>query len=152
VFVHYSTIVPIGISEVERRIDAVRAHLEEWADTAYRSGEELRARVGPGGGIAKSVELQLGIAAVHRRGLVYPVRWTANGSGLIFPELRADLVLSQMGSVQTALTLDGTYDPPFGPVGRILDRAILGRVAEATVRNWVDRLAEAVSSREAQEA
>jgi hypothetical protein len=53
-----------------------------------------------------------------------------------------------MGHDRTTLTLDGTYDPPLGSVGRILDRAILSRVAEATVRNWVDRLAEAVSSRD----
>ena len=145
-FVHYSTIVTIGLSEVERRLDHVRADLEEWADTAYREGEELRARVGPGGAVAKSVALELGLAEIHRRGVVYPVHWSAVGAGAIFPELRADLVLSQLGPGRTTLTLDGTYDPPMGAVGRFLDRALLGRVAEATVRNWVDRLARAVSS------
>jgi hypothetical protein len=146
VFVHYATTVPLQIGEAERRFDQVREHLAEWADAAYRHGEDLRARVGPGGGVAMSVTIELGPAQIQRRGLVYPVHWIANGAASIFPELQADLVLSQLGMDRTTLTLDGTYDPPLGRVGRVLDRALLGRVAEATVRDWVDRVAEAVSS------
>ncbi len=51
-----------------------------------------------------------------------------------------------MGPDMTSLSLDGTYEPPLGVVGRVADRMILGRLADATVRNWMDRLAEAVSS------
>lgn len=145
-FVHYSTHVPVPLSDVEKRLDLVRSDMENWADTAYREGEELRARVGPGGGIAKSVTLHIGMAEIHRRGLVYSIHWTATGTGLLFPELNADLVLSSMGPSMTSLALDGTYDPPMGVIGRAADRIALGRIAEATVRNWVDRLAEAVSS------
>jgi hypothetical protein len=148
VFVHYSTIVPVSLGETERRLAHAREQLGVWADIAYREGEELRARVGPTSSVAKSVTLHLGKPEIHRRGVVYPIQWTAVGGASIFPELRADLVLSQMGVAQTTLTIDGTYDPPLGAVGRILDRAILGRVAEATVRNWLDRLAGAVTSPE----
>lgn len=145
-FVHYFTHVPVGLAEVEKRLDEVRADLAEWADIAYREGEELRSRVGPVEGLAKSVSLEIGVAEIHRSGLVYPIRWTAAGAGALFPELNADLALSQLGSSMTSLSLDGTYEPPGGVVGRVADRIVLGRVAEATVRNWVDRLAEAVSS------
>jgi hypothetical protein len=147
-FVHYSTSVPLGLGEVERRLDGIRSELSQWADVAYREGEQLRSRVGPTGTLAKSVAIHVGLAEIHRRGLVYPVHWSAVGAGAIFPELRADLVLSQLGLGETSLPLDGTYDPPLGAVGRMLDRAILGRVAEATVRNWVDRLAGAIISLE----
>lgn len=145
-FVHYSTHVPVGLPEVERRLDLVRSDLEEWADIAYREGEELRSRVGPIDALAKSVSLEIGLAEIHRSGLVYPIRWTAIGGAALFPELNADLALSQMGPTMTSLALDGTYEPPLGMVGRVADRVVLGRVAEATVRNWVDRLAEAVSA------
>lgn len=145
-FVRYSTIAPVGLGEFERRLDNVRGHLEVWAGVAYREGEDLRARVGPGGHMAKSVSLELGAGEIHRRGVVYAVRWDANGGGVLFPKLTAELVLSQMGADMTSVTLDGTYDPPMGVVGRALDRAMLGKVAEATVRNWVDKIADEVSA------
>ncbi len=145
-FIHYSTHVPVGLAEVEKRLDQIRAHLEEWADIAYREGEDLRSRVGPVDGLAKSVSLEIGLAEIHRSGLVYPIKWTASGAAVLFPELNADLALSQMGSSMTSLSLDGTYEPPLGVVGRVVDRVLLGRLADATVRNWMDRLAEAVSS------
>lgn len=140
-FVRYATTVPRPLGEVERRLDDLRANLEVWADVAYREGEMIKARVGPSGSIAKSVSLEMGRPEVQRRGVVYPVRWLANGAGSLFPDLKAELVLSQLGPDQTTMALDGTYDPPLGSVGRLLDRAMMGRVAEATVRNWVDRLA-----------
>lgn len=146
-FVHYSTHVPLSLPEVEKRLDQVKAHLQEWADLAYREGEELRSRVGPTPALAKSVSLEIGLAEIHRTGLVYPIKWTAHGAGALFPELNADLALSQMGPEMTSISLDGTYEPPLGVVGRVADRMILGRLADATVRNWMDRLAEAVSTR-----
>lgn len=145
-FVHYSTMVDLGLGDVERRLDDLRSHLEEWAGIAYRAGEDMKARVGPTETVARSVTLHLGRPEIHRRGVVYPVRWTANGGSSLFPDLRAELVLSALGKDKTSLTLDGTYDPPLGAVGRILDRAVMSRVAEATVRNWMDRMAESIGS------
>lgn len=106
----------------------------------------MKARVGPTGAIAKSVTLEVGRPEIHRHGVVYPLRWSATGAGALFPVLKADLVLSQLGRAETSISLDGTYQPPMGMVGRVLDRALMGRVAEATVRNWVDRLASEISS------
>ncbi|HEX9848312.1 MAG TPA: hypothetical protein VGB33_07825, partial [Acidimicrobiia bacterium] len=139
-FVEYSTKVDAGLAQVEKELDQIRANLQEWADIAYREGEQLRARVGPSDSVAREVNLEIGVAEIHSSGLVYPIHWTATGATLLFPELRADLVLSKDGSTRTALTLKGTYQPPLGMLGRIADRAGLGRVAEATVRHWIDRL------------
>lgn len=147
-FVHYATTVGKGLGEVERRLDDLRSELDQWADVAYREGEKMKARVGPTGSVARSVSLVLGSPEIQRRGIVYPLKWSANGAGALFPDLKADLVLSQMGPNETSISLDGTYQPPMGAVGRMLDRAVMGRVAEATVRNWVDRLAEEISSSE----
>jgi hypothetical protein len=145
VFVEYSTKVDAGLAQVEKELDQIRANLQDWADIAYREGEQLRARVGPSDSVAREVNLEIGVAEIHSSGLVYPIHWTATGATLLFPELRADLVLSKDGSTRTALTLKGTYQPPLGMLGRIADRAGLGRVAEATVRHWIDRLALALS-------
>lgn len=145
-FVEYSTKVEATLSDVEKSLDRLRSSLEEWADIAYREGEQLRARVGPSASIAREVKLEIGGAEIHRSGLVYPVHWTANGAGLLFPELNADLILSKAGSHVTHLTLRGTYQPPLGSLGRLADRVVLGRVADATVADWMERLARALSS------
>jgi len=145
VFVQYVTEVESGLGDVENSLDRVRSNLAEWADIAYRDGEKLRAKVGPNEKVARSVELEIGMAEIHRIGLVYPIRWTATGATVLFPELNADLILTKRGPNHTTLTLKGNYQPPLGAIGRLVDRAGLGHVAEATVRDWMDRLAEALS-------
>jgi hypothetical protein len=145
-FIQYFTHVPVPLAEVERRIDHLRAHLEEWADIAYRDGEELRAKVRPGSiSQAKQVRLEIGLAEIRRAGLVYPVTWTATGASGLFPRLSADLILSHVGRERTQIALFGTYEPPLGAIGRAIDRVALKNVAEATVKDWVDRVASAVS-------
>lgn len=126
-------------------MDAVRNNLSQMADVAYREGEQLRARVSPWHeGFAKEVTLEMGVAEIHVSGLVYPMTWTASGGGVLFPELKADLMLAHVGHDETRLTVQGTYKPPFGVVGKVADRTILGRYADATVRNWLDKLAVAL--------
>jgi hypothetical protein len=135
------------MSVVERRIDELRSSLDDWAGFAYREGEELRARVGPSvDGFAKEVRLEIGTPEIHRTGLHYPVTWTAVGARALFPRLNGSLTLSHVGPDKTKVGLEATYDPPLGPVGRAVDRIVLGRFADATVQNWVDRLAESVVS------
>lgn len=145
-FIEYSTRVKAGLADVEKGLDAIRASLQEWADVAYREGEQLRARVGPSESLAREVRLEIGIAEIHAYGLVYPVEWTATGAALLFPDLTADLILAKLGHDETKLTLKGTYQPPLGPLGKLADRTVLHRVAEATVKDWMDRLAAALSS------
>ncbi len=145
-FVQYTTTVPLGLGTVERLMQDLGSELGEIAEFAYREGEELRSRVGPASVVAKSVAIEIGMPLLQKRGLVYPLHWTAVGAESLFPEMRGDLILTQDGMDQTTLTLIGTYDPPLGAVGRALDRVLLGRVAEATVRNWVDRLADSITA------
>ena len=146
-FVHYYTHVPLHLGVVQQRLGELRQALEGWAGVAYREGEELRAKVGPSvGGHAKEVKLVIGIAEIHRTGLVYPISWTAVGAQALFPKLTGELVLSHVGPEQTRLSLEATYQPPMGPLGRVVDRVVLGRFAESTVKNWVDQLAEALIS------
>ncbi|MET0565075.1 MAG: hypothetical protein ABW021_01350 [Acidimicrobiia bacterium] len=146
-FVHYETEVSLPLPEVQRGLDSVRSELRTMADVAYREGEELRARVGPGAGkIAKEVRLEIGPPEIHRSGLVYPVSWSAVGSETLFPRLNADLIVSHIGPDQTRIIMDGTYQPPLGPLGKVVDRVLLRRVAESTVKTWVDRLADSIAA------
>ena len=144
-FVTASGSVELGLAEVESRLLNIRRNMEEWADVAYRRGEKLSSKVGPSRGLAKEVHLDIGMPQILRSGIAYPVKWRAPGATLLFPELVGDLVLSKQGTESTLLTLNGTYEPPLGFVGRVADRAGLHNVADATVRHWLDQLIEALS-------
>jgi len=52
-----------------------------------------------------------------------------------------------IGASRTQLAISAQYDPPLGSVGRALDRALLHRVAEATLKDFLDRVAAAVEAR-----
>jgi hypothetical protein len=146
-FVHYAVFVRVPLGKVERRFDALNADLYEWAGVAYRDGESLHAQIGPHlEGVAKEVRLEIGEREVQPRGLVYPIRWIATGASALFPTMTADLVLSKAGSTGTRISFEGRYKPPMGPLGKVIDRIALRRIAEATVQDWVDRLAQAIQS------
>ena len=146
-FVHYFTHVPLPVPEVEARLDQVKNRLADMADVAYREGETLHSKVGPWqDGFAKEVDLVIGTAEIHRTGITYPVTWTATNAGLLFPSLKASLLLAHVGRDVTRIAFEGTYEPPLGTIGKLADRAVLGRFAEATVRNWLDRLGAALTN------
>ncbi len=114
---------------------------------AYAEGEELRARIGPGEsvGVAKTVTLEMGSASEHGDVLVVPVKWEATGAPGLFPRMDATLELAAFGPDTCQLTLLGRYEVPFGPVGQAVDRLLLHRVAEATVRSLLKRMADALA-------
>ena len=145
-FVEYSTTVDARLPVVEKSLDKVRGSLEALADVVYREGEQLRARVGPSPAVAREVTLDIGIGEIHNVGLVYPIHWTATEATVLFPRLDADLILSKAGPTNTSLTLRGNYEPPLGTLGRLADRAGLRLVAEATVADWMERLASALTA------
>lgn len=83
-----------------------------------------------------------------RRGgvAVLTLRWQATGAvGGLFPVLDADLTLIPHGENATLLGLDGVYGPPAGAFGAALDRALLHRIAAATVRSLLNRIGEAIA-------
>jgi hypothetical protein len=61
------------------------------------------------------------------------------------PVLDADITLSPSGKQATLLTLAGVYRPPLGSLGAGLDRAILHRVAAATIRNFIHGVAAGIT-------
>lgn len=145
-FVQYFTHVSVPLRVVETRISDVLMSLDDWAGVAYRAGEGLRASVGPSERtFAKEVHLNMGPGVVQRAGVVYPVVWTATRAEILFPTLTADLIVTEVTSHRTKLCLAGSYEPPMGSLGRAVDRYALKNVAEATVQDWVDRVARAVS-------
>jgi hypothetical protein len=74
------------------------------------------------------------------------IRWQAIGPGsALFPVLDADVTLSPADEQHTLLTLTGAYRPPLGDLGARIDRAVMHRLAAATIRTFLGRLAEGLS-------
>jgi hypothetical protein len=114
---------------------------------AYGEGQAV-VRVGPVGdapGLSKLVEVQFRDLVARGDSAMLTLRWEASGArGGLFPALDADITLSPAGEHASLLRLDGAYRPPLGGIGAGLDRALLHRVAIATIANFLGRIANAI--------
>jgi hypothetical protein len=97
-------------------------------------------------GLARLVEVRFGNLLDSDDHARLALRWEAAGRGSgLFPVLDADVTLSPAGENASVLTLVGVYRPPFGALGAQLDRAIFHRVATATIRGFVTRVADIIA-------
>ena len=147
-FVYYFVHVNRPFSEVEPVLVSQLNSFGSFADAAYREGEDLRDKIGLSRGhsvMAKTVQLVAGIPLRGGQQTTVPFAWEATGTPGLFPKLDADLIVATVGPELCQIAMRGTYDPPLGPLGRALDRAVLHRVAEASVKSFVDRVARSVT-------
>jgi hypothetical protein len=77
-------------------------------------------------------------------GALIPLTWAPQRASAFLPDLEGDLELAAVGPRWTQLALSGRYHPPLGAPGRLGDRAVMHRVAEATVRDLVERIGGAI--------
>ena len=145
-FVHDFMQVDMPLATARWCLESGEAWLAPFAAGAYREGEQLLIRTGPaqGGLLTKQVRMTVGETRDRGDGLVVPIRWEATGAGGLFPALEADIEFAPLGPKTTVVTLWGTYDPPLHGVGSTLDRWLFHRLAEATVRAFLGRMAEAL--------
>jgi hypothetical protein len=152
-FARYFVEVPIPPEEVERALARdPHAWIPRLAEGANHRGDLLLAEVGFGDHvrIKRTVAVELGEPLRSGLKIVFPLRWTASGAAGLFPALDADLEVAPLRPGRTQLAMSARYVPPFGVVGRAIDRAVLSRVAEATLKDFLDGVAETImGSREA---
>ncbi|HEY6278677.1 MAG TPA: hypothetical protein VIX86_20385 [Streptosporangiaceae bacterium] len=122
----------------------------EWLDSvsqdAYSDGLSGLIRVGPFGrvpGLSKLVRVQLLEPLPRDDEVILPIRWEATGAmSRLFPVLDANLVLASDEGGRAVLRLVGSYRPPLDGVGEELDQLALHRVADATIRSLLRRIAD----------
>jgi hypothetical protein len=120
---------------------------ERWipalASSADARGQRLLAEVGfpvRGRRLGKQVVIEIG-KPVETPGRTWlPISWRATGPQGLFPALEGELEVAPVGTNVTQLGLSARYEPPFGLLGKTLDRALLHRIAEATIRDFVERV------------
>jgi hypothetical protein len=146
-FVRYFVELPI---EPRRVVSVLSRDPGTWlpglARDAHRRGDTLLAEVGFGEPvrIEREVRVELGRPASSTSKTVFPMRWEASAHPGLFPSLDADLEVAPLGPGRSQLAISARYVPPFRAIGRALDRAVLSRVAEATVKDFLDRVAASV--------
>ncbi|MDA8398943.1 MAG: hypothetical protein M0008_02670 [Actinomycetota bacterium] len=153
-FIHDFVHVRLSCDAAKARIAADRGHwIDQLATAASDDGGALRLKVGPALGpsepmIGKEVHCKLGDPRDHGDGFVVPLEWEATGIPGLFPRLEGDLEIAPLGSEGSQISLVGRYDPPLGRAGRLLNSALGHRVAEATIRSFLLRLASALDASE----
>ena len=141
-FIRYYLELAVPFEAVERALlDEPATWVPGMALDAEAGGQRLLAEVG------FEVEIEIGKPYVIPAKTMLPITWRATAAGRIFPQLEADIEIAPLGVSRTQLSISARYRPPLGPVGRVLDKALLHRVAEATVKDFLDRVGERLAAR-----
>ncbi len=149
-FVRYFAELALPFERVEPELLREPA---EWIPGAVRQAEDRRDRLlaavgfGEAVRVDKRVEVSFGQPLRTASRTVLPMKWEATGVTPLFPTLDADIEVAPLGPERTQLAISARYVPPLGAVGRAIDRALLHRVAEATVKDFLDRAAHSLSKR-----
>ena len=142
-FVQYFSEISKPFERIVDVLPEVLVRLDELGEDSYREGEELLVLIGYRTykvAAAKAVRLQAGTPIREQSSIRIPLSWAATGTPRLFPKMTADLMMFPLGDQLTQIRFEGVYQPPLGAVGRMLDRVILHRVAEMSVKDLVDRI------------
>jgi hypothetical protein len=146
-FLRYYVELDLPTERVEPALlESPSSWLPALVDGAVERAEPLLAEVGVGSNglrVAKRVVVRLGQPIKFPSKLSLPMTWEPGGR--LLPTLNAELEVASLGRARTQLAISGRYDPPLGTVGRTVDRLALHRVAEATIKDFLDRVAVAIA-------
>jgi hypothetical protein len=139
--------LPFGVTSLRLANMINSGSLAGASQAAYQNGLEALLQVGPMGdtiATTKLVRVRFLRPVYYGDVLRVGMRWEATGAAAsLFPILDADISVSSSGE-QSALTIAGTYRPPLGKLGAALDKAVLSRIAVATIRRLLQQLADAL--------
>jgi hypothetical protein len=69
------------------------------------------------------------------------LEWEAATLPRLFPLMQGELSVYPLTSTETQLDFSGTYDPPFGALGKTINAIAGHRIAEASVHRFVNDVA-----------
>jgi hypothetical protein len=146
VFIRYYVELAHPMPNLERSLlQAPSSWLPDLAESADMRSQRLLSEVGfpiDGHRLVKRVSITVGDPVRSSTRTWIPISWQATGPSGLFPLLDGELEIASLGAERTQLAFSARYRPPLGLIGRTVDRALLSRVAEATIKDFVDRIAE----------
>ncbi|GIU97127.1 MAG: hypothetical protein KatS3mg013_0930 [Actinomycetota bacterium] len=148
-FARYFVELPLAAPVVEELLlREPGAWLPLIAEEANGHGDRLLAEIGFGEAVRvrRRVAIELGAPVRMPSKTVVPLRWRPIGAGGLFPDLDADLEIAALGPQRAQVAISARYVPPFGAIGRAIDRVVMNRVAEATIKDFLDRVGDALAA------
>jgi hypothetical protein len=131
---------------VEERLHVEGTDLLPMASKATGDGEGFVLRVGPALGrhvLGVPVTVRLGSCFTRQGSAAIPIRWEAVAFESLFPVLDGTFLLSAVDESRCRLGIEASYRVPMERLGEVLNRAVLHRVAESTIRSFLEQLAGA---------
>jgi hypothetical protein len=119
--------------------------IPDMAKHANGDGEKLLSELGFKLGnrrIGRRIKVDIGASKTMAGLMFLPIRWRAATETGLFPTLEGDLEIAALGTAKTQLGLSARYEPPLGLIGKIADRALFHRVAEVTVKDFLERISQ----------
>lgn len=140
--------------ELEVAYDTIEAALRDgpaaWLPDHRREDGRETAEVAyaqAGTRIARRIAVDVGPVQRFAYGVTVHVSWKAAEHAERYPDLDGHLRAERREPSGTTLRLDARYVPPAGRLGATVDRALMHRVAEASVGDFFDRVAQRLAGR-----
>jgi len=89
--------------------------------------------------VERDVEITLTAKPAYPGYALFDVAWAPKDGGP-YPTFHGTLSVADEGPGWSRLEIDGTYAPPFGPIGAVFDAAVGRRIAQATLRELLAEL------------
>jgi len=120
------------------------------ASEAGDRGDRLLVDVGlevGGHDVTRRARLEVSEPMTTDRVVFLPLRLRVENRDRLFPSLEGSLDAAWLGPGRTHLALTASYEPPFGVLGRAVDRTLLHRVAEAVAQCFLEAVARELVAR-----
>ena len=114
-----------------------------------RVSDQKVSAVGPrvvGVPVRKKVVVEVGAPVLAGHWTEIPVTWRATFPQKLFPVLVGKIELAPIDPSVTRLTVSGVYQPPLGKIGEQLNDVLMHNVAEGTVKDLAESIAQRVDT------
>ena len=92
--------------------------------------------------LRKQVKVEFGESVKTSTWAVVPVTWKATFPEKLFPAMSGKVDVAPVSKHETRLTVSGMYEPPLGRLGEQLNEALMHKVAQRTVKELAESIAE----------
>jgi hypothetical protein len=94
--------------------------------------------------VRKKVSVEFGEPVRTSTWAVIPISWKPTFGRKLLPVMNGKVDVSPVSPDETRLTVSGMYEPPLGRLGEQLDEALMHNVAEGTVKELAELIAQRV--------
>jgi hypothetical protein len=141
-FVYDFAYLEARLVDVDKVVDS---NIEQLIGAAVVAGDSLVTKVGPKSLPKKTVEVQVGDVRRVRGSILLPICWAPISASYMFPKLEGELEFTETDPGNVRVSLRGSYRAPLGALGERMDKMVMHRMAESTVRNFLGRVVDRFS-------